>query len=68
MACLSGNGQGDKFPPDDVRRWTENLSNVLQDPKGRSILIKFLQKRGLKDEEEVLDFWIEYQPFLINQR
>jgi hypothetical protein len=65
MAGCLGSGKGGNVSPDTLRRWTENLSNVLHDPVARQKFRDYLEFSKLEEELRLLEFWEKCNIFLI---
>ncbi|XP_033609059.1 uncharacterized protein LOC111868798 isoform X1 [Cryptotermes secundus] len=63
--CLSRVGGGNSSP-ENVRRWTENLSNVLGSPTARLRFRNYLILRELENEQALLEFWEICSRFLLD--
>jgi hypothetical protein len=62
--CLSC-GQGGNVSPENVRRWTEKLSNVLLSSTARQKFHDYLESRELEQGQRLLEFWEKCDTFLI---
>jgi hypothetical protein len=62
--CLSC-GQGGNTSPENVRRWTERLSNVLLSSTARQKFHDYLESRELEQGQRLLEFWEKCDTFLI---
>jgi hypothetical protein len=51
--------------PEDVETWIEELSNVLNTSHARHKFRIYLELKGLKSEQAVLQFWEKCNAFLL---
>lgn len=58
-------GEGGNISPENVRRWTEKLSNVLLSSTARQIFSDYLDSMGLEEGHTLLKFWEMCDKFLI---
>jgi hypothetical protein len=57
--------EGGNISPRTVRRWTENLSNVLLSSTARQVFNNYLESRELENGHTLLKFWEKCDEFLI---
>jgi hypothetical protein len=57
--------QGGNGSPENVRRWTEKLSNVLFSSTARQKFHEYLGSRELEQGQRLLKFWEKSDTFLI---
>jgi hypothetical protein len=62
--CLSF-VEGGNVSPENVRRWTEKLSNVLHSSTARQRFNDYLESRELEEGHALLKFWEKCDKFLI---
>jgi hypothetical protein len=63
--CLSF-VEGGNISPENIRIWTENLSNVLLSSTARHGFNSYLISRELENGQTLLKFWEMCDIFLIN--
>lgn len=63
--CLS-RGQGGEISPEDFKRYSENISNVLSSPKGRKKFQDYMETGKLDKKLKLLEFWETYHPLVYN--
>jgi hypothetical protein len=64
--CLSFVEGGGNVSPENVRRWTDKLSNVLLSSTARQRFNDYLESRELEEGQTLLKFWEKCDKFLIN--
>jgi hypothetical protein len=57
--------EGGNSSPENVRRWTEKLSNVLLSSTARHGFNNYLKSRELENGQTLLKFWEMCDKFLI---
>jgi hypothetical protein len=62
--CLSC-GEGGNVSPENVRRWTEKLSNILLSSTARQKFHEYLESMDLEQGQKLLEFWEKCDTFLI---
>jgi hypothetical protein len=62
--CLSF-VEGGNVSPENIKRWTEKLSNVLLSSTARKRFDSYLQSRELEEGQTLLKFWEKCDKFLI---
>ncbi|PNF25556.1 hypothetical protein B7P43_G05175 [Cryptotermes secundus] len=65
MAGCSSCEQGGNTSPENVRRWTDKLSNVLFSSTARQKFHDYLESRELEHGQRLLEFWEKCDTFLI---
>jgi hypothetical protein len=65
--CLSF-AEGGNTSPEEIKRWTEKLSNVLLCSKARHEFKIYLESRELQYGQTLLKFWEQCDKFLIKAR
>jgi len=61
--CLSCTEKGN-VSPENIKRWTEKLSNVLQSPTPRNRFKSYLTDREFEDGQSLVEFWEMCEIFL----
>jgi hypothetical protein len=57
-----------KYPPEDVERWPEKLSNVLDTSQARHKFRIYLELKELKSEQALLEFWEKCNTFQLKEK
>jgi hypothetical protein len=65
MAEILNFVEGENSSPENVRRWTEKLSNVLLSSTARHEFNNYLISRELENGQTLLKFWEMCDRFLI---
>jgi hypothetical protein len=60
--------EGGNITPEDVEKWTEKLSNVLDTSQAQHKFRIYLELKQLKSEQALLDFWEKSNTFLLKAK